>query len=52
MAPGTWSDDTSLTLATCDSIKLMGRIDLEDLMCCMTDWYKTASIPLTENPSM
>ena len=40
MAPGTWSDDTSLTLATCDSIKLMGRIDLEDLMCCMTDWYK------------
>lgn len=40
MEPGTWSDDTSLTLATCDSIKLMGRIDLEDLMCCMTDWYK------------
>lgn len=36
MVPGTWSDDTSLTLATCDSIKLMGRIDLEDLMCCMT----------------
>lgn len=52
MEPGTWSDDTSLTLATCDSIKLMERIDLEDLMCCMTDWYKTASIPLTENPSM
>ncbi len=38
--PGTWSDDTSLTLATCDSIKLMGVIDLEDLKCCFTDWYK------------
>lgn len=40
MEAGTWSDDTSLTLATCDSIKLMGRIDLEDMLCCMTDWYK------------
>ncbi len=38
--PGTWSDDTSLTLATCDSLKLMGIIDLEDLRCCFTDWYK------------
>ena len=38
--PGTWSDDTSLTLATCDSLKLMGTVDLEDLRCCFTDWYK------------
>ena len=45
MEPGTWSDDTSLTLATCDSIKLMERIDLEDLMCCMTDWYNHGSRP-------
>ena len=37
---GTWSDDTSLTLATCDSLKLMGTVDLEDLRCCFTDWYK------------
>ena len=29
--PGTWSDDTSLTLATCDSLQLMGIIELEDL---------------------
>ena len=40
MEPGTWSDDTSINLAACDSIKLMKRIDLEDLMCCMTDWNK------------
>ncbi len=40
MEPGTWSDDTSMTLATCDSLKLMGRIDLEDIECCLTDWYK------------
>ena len=38
--PGTWSDDTGLTLATCDSLKLMGTVDLEDLRCCFTDWYK------------
>lgn len=30
-APGTWSDDTSLTLATCRSIQEKGCIDLGDL---------------------
>ncbi len=28
---GTWSDDTSLTIATCDSIREKGTIDIEDM---------------------
>lgn len=37
-APGTWSDDTSMTLATLDSIKETGRIDCEDMRRRFCDW--------------
>lgn len=38
-AAGTWSDDTSLTLATCDSIRACnGRIDLADMRSRFRDW--------------
>ena len=38
-AAGTWSDDTSLTLATCDSIRACnGRIDLTDMRSRFRDW--------------
>lgn len=35
---GTWSDDTSLTLATCYSIKERGGIDLDHMMSCFCAW--------------
>jgi ADP-ribosylglycohydrolase len=28
---GTWSDDTSMSLASCDSIRATGRIDVRDM---------------------
>ena len=37
-APGTWSDDTSMTLGTLDSIKETGRIDCEDMRRRFCDW--------------
>ncbi len=37
-APGTWSDDTSMTLATLDSIKETGRIDPLDMKERFCDW--------------
>lgn len=36
--PGTWSDDTSMTLATLDSIKETGHIDLLDMRERFCDW--------------
>ena len=36
--PGTWSDDTSMTLATCKSLKDKGRIDLEDIRNNFKKW--------------
>lgn len=36
--PGTWSDDTSMTLATCFSIKEKGEIDLTHIMDCFRAW--------------
>ena len=35
---GTWSDDSSMTLATLDSIK--NGYDLEDIMDKFVDWFK------------
>lgn len=35
---GTWSDDTSMTLATCDSIRRLGKIDYRDLMARFMVW--------------
>ncbi len=37
--PGTWSDDSSLTLATLESIARIGGIDLDDIMGNFYDWY-------------
>ena len=36
--PGTWSDDTSMTLATLDSFRCLGKIDLNDLMQRFVNW--------------
>lgn len=35
---GTWSDDTSMTLATCKSIKDKGRVDIEDIRKNFKAW--------------
>lgn len=36
---GTWSDDTSMALATCDSIRETGRIDVRDMRRRFERWY-------------
>ena len=36
---GTWSDDTSMALATCDSIRVIGRIDVRDMRGRFVRWY-------------
>lgn len=36
--PGTWSDDTSMTLATCFSIKRKKGVDPSDIMECFRAW--------------
>lgn len=38
MPPGTWSDDSSLTLATVESIARLGRVDAEDIMNNFYRW--------------
>lgn len=40
--PGTWSDDTSMTLATLDSIKEKGCVDIEDMRSRFCDWFYDA----------
>lgn len=35
---GTWSDDTSMTLCTLESISVKGKIDLEDIMERFAKW--------------
>ncbi len=37
--PGTWSDDSSMTLATLESIGRLGRIDPVDIMMNFFKWY-------------
>ena len=36
---GTWSDDSGMVLATCESIKRKGKIDLRDMMTNFGKWY-------------
>ncbi|WP_322154405.1 ADP-ribosylglycohydrolase family protein [Paratractidigestivibacter sp.] len=36
---GTWSDDTSMTLAICDSYRELGRIDADDIRKKFLAWY-------------
>lgn len=40
MPAGTWTDDSSLTLALLDSIRELREIDLEDIMTRFVDWYE------------
>lgn len=40
LPPGSWSDDTSLTIATCDSLReLDGRVEPADIFSRFEDWY-------------
>lgn len=39
---GTWSDDTSMTLATCDSIRECGEIDCDDILDKFRKWLYDA----------
>lgn len=43
MPPGTWSDDSSLTLATFISIKECGDINLDDIMERFVDWLENGN---------
>lgn len=36
---GTWSDDTALMLATCDSIRAVGHVDAADLLSRFRSWH-------------
>lgn len=36
---GTWSDDTSMTIATCDSIRECGKVDTADIFNKFKVWY-------------
>ncbi len=38
MPEGSWSDDTSMTLATCDSIRCLGKMDVEDIRSRFAKW--------------
>lgn len=40
MPPGTWSDDSSMTIATMASIINKQAIDYEDMMCEFLDWIE------------
>ena len=37
---GTWSDDTSMALAVCDSYRELGRIDVDDIRGRFLAWYR------------
>ena len=37
---GTWSDDTSMALAFCDSYRELGRIDVDDIRARFARWYR------------
>ena len=40
MPEGTWTDDSSMALAALDSIRELGKVDLEDIMTGFVDWYE------------
>lgn len=40
--PGTWSDDSSMTLATLESLWRKEKIDPADMMDNFSDWYNSA----------
>lgn len=37
---GTWSDDTSMSLAICDSYRELGHLDCEDIRARFCAWYR------------
>ena len=37
---GTFSDDTSMTLATCDSLRELGRVDVDDMRERFIRWWR------------
>ena len=41
---GTWSDDTSMALAICDSYKHADEVDIDDIRSRFIDWFKTGCI--------
>ena len=45
---GTWSDDTSMTLATILSIIEKNNIDYNDIMNNFVKWYKKADFTVTD----
>ena len=40
---GTWSDDTSMTLAICDSYRDLGGIDADDIRARFLAWYRDSA---------
>ena len=36
---GTWRDDTAMLLATCDSLRELGRVDVVDLLARFRAWF-------------
>lgn len=44
---GTWSDDSSMTIATLDSINECGCIDYDDMMKKFTEWYRDSKYTAT-----
>lgn len=44
---GTWSDDTSMTIATIDSIVETNKIDYNDMMKKFCDWYLNSKYTAT-----
>ena len=40
MPEGTWTDDSSMALATLVSIRELGKVDLNDIMVRFIDWYE------------
>ena len=46
---GTWSDDTSMILATCDSIRELGRIDPADMRKRFEAWIRKGEYAIDGN---
>lgn len=46
---GTWSDDTSMILATCDSIRELGRIDPTDMRKRFEAWIRRGEYAIDGN---
>lgn len=45
---GSWSDDTSMTIATIDSINNKGKIDYDDIATNFLKWFKEAKYTPTD----